>query len=201
MEMRLYRFRSDQNPEYTIDILRNKRLFCAHWRELNDPMEGTYSTLKCDTQQDREEAKRAIYGEKVLLRVCSLSKTYKKHTMWAYYANGFRGAAIEFELDDPRLHPIDYASGTRIQTWVAGSNPYTVAQEILTKKHSDWKSEQEIRLLNENDFYQLPEGCISSVILGSRIEPSFKAAICNAAEGIPLRRLMIRSGELWADPQ
>jgi hypothetical protein len=44
--MRLYRFRSDLNPEHTLDILRNRRLFCSRWHELNDPMEGTYSTLK-----------------------------------------------------------------------------------------------------------------------------------------------------------
>jgi hypothetical protein len=119
--------------------------------------------------------------------------------MWAYYANGFHGLAIELDLDDDRLHPIDYASGTRIQSWVAGTDPYQIARQILTKKHSDWKAEQEIRLLYDQIYFDLPPGCITGVILGSRIRPAFEEAVREAAVGLAVRKLVLRSGNLWAE--
>lgn len=198
--MLVYRFRGTAKPEFTLDILRHRRLYCANWRDLNDPMEGTYSTLKVADPEKKAEARAAIYQAKVGLRVCSLSKTYKKHSMWAYYADGFHGISIEFDLPADHITPIDYASGARIQSWADQADPYKIAREILTKKHSDWQGEQEMRLLHRAEYYPVPDGCIKGVILGSRIIPAFERQIRAAADGIPLKRLTIRSGELHADP-
>lgn len=195
--MKVYRFRSDQNPEYTVDILLNRRLYCAHWRDLNDPMEGTCSTLVINEEHKRQQARQAIYNEKVKLRICSLSTTYKKHTMWAYYANGFKGLAIELEIDEKKLHRVDYASGARIQEWADGSSPNKIARDILTKKHSDWKDEHEFRLLHDAQYFQLAPGSIRGIILGSRIEKSFEQEMLDIAGDVPLRRLTIRSGRLY----
>lgn len=198
--MLVYRFRGTEYPEYTVDILRNSRLYCANWRELNDPMEGTYSTLKVVDPSKKAEAREAIFRAKVSLRVCSLSTTYKKHTMWAYYADSFRGVAVEFDLPPELLTPIDYASGRRIQSWAEEANPYEIARDILTKKHSDWREEQELRLLHEGEYFPLPPGCIKSVILGSRIRPEFERKVRGAAADIPVLKLTIRSGNLHAEP-
>ena len=40
--MLLYKFRSLQNLRRFLDILVNKRLYMAHFNEMNDPMEGAF---------------------------------------------------------------------------------------------------------------------------------------------------------------
>ena len=44
--MKLYKFRSFDNIEYTLDILINERLYCSSHEALNDPFEGLFSTIK-----------------------------------------------------------------------------------------------------------------------------------------------------------
>jgi hypothetical protein len=200
MGVRAFRFRREEDPQFTIDILRNGRLYCADWKLLNDPMEGTYDTLVTDPDpQKHKAAVIAIYEQKVRLRVCSLSRSYKSHAMWAYYASEYRGAAIEIEFPAGTLKPIDYASGMRIQSWVQHSDPYRLACEILTTKHRDWEREKELRLLSPTEFYQLPAGSIKRVILGSRISKAFERDIRDAAEHVPVQRLAVRSGALKAE--
>jgi Protein of unknown function (DUF2971). len=193
-----YKFRSSQRPEFTVDILENNRLFCSDWRDLNDPMEGTYDTLITGSSPNHLECVREIYSSKVRLRVCSLSETYKSHAMWAYYADEFRGAAIELKLPSYAVTRIDYASGLRIHKWQTDSNPYQIARKILTTKHSDWEAEKEVRVLHDQEFYELPPGAIQRVILGSRATSSFENAIRNAAGMVPVYRLSVRSGDLHA---
>ena len=51
-------------------------------------MEGTYHTLVTDPDpQKHKAAVIAIHEQKVRLRVCSLSQSYKSHAMWPYYAS------------------------------------------------------------------------------------------------------------------
>ena len=48
--MKLYKFRSFENIEYTMDVILNERLYCAHIESLNDPFEGLFSTKQnCST--------------------------------------------------------------------------------------------------------------------------------------------------------
>jgi hypothetical protein len=196
--MRAFKFRGETNPQFATDILQNNRLHCANWHELNDPMEGTYDTLVVDPFK-RSAALQAIREHKVKLRVCSLSDTYKSHAMWAYYASDFKGVAIEIDFPNGLLKRIDYASGARIQKWAQDADPYQLALDILTKKHSDWERERELRLLVPDTFYNLPGGAIRRIILGSRISPAFEQAIRDAAGDVPVYRLRIRSGELKAE--
>ncbi|MGR3174323.1 MAG: hypothetical protein ACUZ8N_06955 [Candidatus Scalindua sp.] len=41
--MKAYKFRPASQIAFASDIIINKRLHCADWKNLNDPMEGTYS--------------------------------------------------------------------------------------------------------------------------------------------------------------
>ena len=193
-----YRFRGDNSPEFTIDILQNYRLFCAEWGALNDPMEGTYDTLLIADEGKRSSAIERIYQEKVKLRICSLSHSYKTHCMWAYYASDYRGVAIEIEFPDGVLRNVDYCSGSRVQSWVDKANPYEIACDILTKKHRDWDREKEARLLHTGQFYQLQPHSIRRVILGSRIGDAFEQKIRRAAGGITVHKLTVRNGTLKA---
>jgi hypothetical protein len=197
MSMRAFKFRGAEEPAFTADILQNNRLYCAKWHELNDPMEGTYDTLVVEPSK-RTAALRSIREKKLRLRVCSLSETYKSHAMWAYYASGFKGVVIELEFPNGALTPVDYASGGRIQTWARNTDSSTLARDILTKKHSDWERERELRLLAECQFHDLAPGAIKRVILGSRIPADFEQVIRACAGEIPVQNLRIRSGRLKA---
>ena len=44
--MKLYKFRSFENIEFTLDIIMNERLYCAQHKSLNDPFEGLFSTIE-----------------------------------------------------------------------------------------------------------------------------------------------------------
>lgn len=44
--MKLYKFRSLDNIEFTFDILLNERLYCANYKDLNDPFEGIFRTTR-----------------------------------------------------------------------------------------------------------------------------------------------------------
>lgn len=193
-----YRFRSSQCPEFTEDILRNNRLFCADWRKLNDPLEGTYDTLITGATDNHLSLVKQVYSSKVRTKVCCLFQTYKSHAMWGYYADGFRGAAIELDLPASAVRPIDYASGLRIHKWQDDPNPYKIATDILTTKHRDWERENEVRILHDGQYFALPQGAIKRVILGSRATDKFEDVIREAAGDVPVHRLSFRSGELHA---
>lgn len=196
--MLAYKFRGSENPKFTLDILTHNRLYCADWQTLNDPMEGTYDTLVVDPAK-RLSALATIREQKLKLRVCSLSETYKSHAMWAYYASSFQGVAIEIEfIGESQLTRIDYASGSRIQNWAEASDPYRIAREILSTKHSDWQRERELRLIEKTSFFDLAPGAIRRVILGPRISEGFETQVRAAAGAIPVQKLKMRSGDLKA---
>ena len=40
--MKAYKFRAASQFAFALDIIFNRRLYCADWRTLNDPMEGRF---------------------------------------------------------------------------------------------------------------------------------------------------------------
>ena len=40
--MKAYKFRASSQFDATLDIIFNRRLYCADWSRLNDPMEGRF---------------------------------------------------------------------------------------------------------------------------------------------------------------
>ena len=109
--MKAYKFRSASQIAFTLDIIFNRRLFCSDWKMLNDPMEGmfVFSHQTSDGYDYKKEIQQII-EEKKRLKVCSLSATYESHLLWAHYAGGFDGCAIEIEIpdNDPRIKKIEY---------------------------------------------------------------------------------------------
>ena len=163
-------------------------------------MEGTYDTLVSGPHATHRAQVEEIYNGKIRSRVCSLSRTYKHHAMWAYYAGDYSGLAIEIDLPDGAATPIDYASGSRIQKWGGGDDAYQIALRILTTKHAHWAHEQEVRILYDGKHYELPKNSIRRVIMGSRASGDFTqevTALC-ACQGITVSKLGARSGELHA---
>ncbi|HFD32509.1 MAG TPA: hypothetical protein ENJ28_07405 [Gammaproteobacteria bacterium] len=94
--MKAYKFRSAAQIGFAFDILINRRLYCADWRNLNDPMEGMF-VYGSDSSQESEISKRVkgIVSAKRKYKVCSLAGTFDSHLLWSHYAGGFDGVAIE----------------------------------------------------------------------------------------------------------
>lgn len=96
-----YKFRAASQIAFAFDIIINKRLFCSEWVNLNDPMEGMFA-YSVGLKPGFDVAKRVmgITNAKRKYKICSLSSTYDSHLLWAHYAGGFDGVAIEVELPD-----------------------------------------------------------------------------------------------------
>ena len=97
--MKVYKFRSLENFEYTADILLNSKLYASDFRKLNDPMEGSFKLLPNVDKKLSE----AIIEAKLDLKICSLTSDMSNPLMWAHYANNFKGICIEIEIENSKL--------------------------------------------------------------------------------------------------
>ena len=153
--MRAYKFRSAQNIEFALDIILNRRLFCADWKSLNDPMEGMFAY---STNSDSPEVQRVVKGignEKQRYKVCSLSADFQSHLVWSHYAGGFDGLAIEVELPDnhPDVRRVDYRGVFAFLNIDEIVNEDDAARAILFSKYQEWEYEKEVRVLSNEPFY------------------------------------------------
>ena len=170
--MKAYKFRSSEQMGFIFDILLNKRLYCSSWKDLNDPMEGMFTyQYKSNEESEVEKKVKGIIESKKKYKICSLSSIYDNHLLWAHYANGFDGVAIEIELQDSneKVKPLDYERGVFANIDIS-QNPSEdqAAQDILFSKNKVWEYEKEIRILHDSDFFY--EFKITRVIAGHRIE-------------------------------
>ena len=169
-----YKFRSPAQIEFTLDILFNNRLFCADWSRMNDPMEGYFAYSHTATDEaDLSKQLDEIVEEKKRIKICSLSKTFDCHLLWAHYADGFSGIAIEVELPDTcvKVREVKYRGVFASVSLTNARIPEHTAREILSSKYLEWKYEQEVRILNNSEWYQL-ESPVRRIIVGHRMNPS-----------------------------
>lgn len=195
--MKLYKFRSLNNPKFAFDILINSRLYCANYESLNDPFEGEFITIVRSSQMLRIGGSPGISGSGMLsiggrggmsmigpstrkkytsikdiipddLRICSLTKELTDVRMWAHYAAGHEGVAIEIELDetDEDLVEIEYFDGLQKFKKSALKNPNP--KELLSSKTKHWLYEKEWRIIGKNKFFEISDK-ITGVYMGSRI--------------------------------
>ncbi len=187
--MKLYKFRSFDRFDYISDILLNGRLHCAKYRNLNDPFEGLYvqtvyprmgffnRRLGAPQRTEKISVRRdlpAVYAEK---RVCALSdeRAVEDTRMWAHYAGGHGGVAIEFDFPDPKshgIHQVDYKP--RIPEILVAGPPMEELDEsptpefVLTKKTMPWQYEREWRIIQDKTYFELPDSP-TAVLVGIKI--------------------------------
>jgi len=177
--MTAYKFRPASSMEFTFDILLNRRLYCADWKTLNDPMEGSvvYSYDSSDPNRHQDKLEKLL-NETQRLRVCSLSKTFDCHLLWAHYASGFTGVAIEVDIPDnsPVVRELRYRGVYAFVPVNQLGNPKQSAMEILSSKYSEWEYEKEVRILQESEWFS--DGLVvKRVITGTRMNPSLFEAL------------------------
>jgi hypothetical protein len=169
-----YKFRSAEPLEYVLDILNNNRLHCADWHKLNDPVEGLFTySYNSNNNIDPSYIINKIYDEKQNYKVCSLSRTWNNYLLWAHYASGFTGFAVEVELpeNDDNIKKVTYRGVFAHISMDNYQNPNISARKILFSKYHKWKYEQEIRILHTSEKYDLPKS-VKKIIVGHRIHKS-----------------------------
>ena len=178
--MKLYKFRSFENLEFVLDIILNERLYCAHFSGLNDPFEGIYLAVshyppvflqRLGTQRiDRKSVCELseVYETSLFNRICSLSASIEDTRLWAHYADGHRGIAIEIDFsgneDDLKL--VRYPPKLKRYSNTILGTPFP--DEILSQKTPHWEHEKEFRIMQSEPYYPV-SGRISGIYLGLRI--------------------------------
>lgn len=169
--MRAFKFRSAAQIEFALDIIVNARLRCSPWKNLNDPMEGMYAySVQPGRENWAQQMVKGIRTEKQRYKVCSLASDFQSHLLWSHYAGGFDGVAIEVDLpdDDPRIRPVEYRGVFAFCDMDRVQDEREAAELILFSKYQEWRYEQEIRILSEDDWYQLERPPVR-VIAGHRM--------------------------------
>lgn len=174
--LKLYKFRplfedgSVENESFkrVKEILENKEFYCSKLWDQNDPMEGVYSYLP--TGQNGIQVEQ-VFSEKNKFRVCSFSgaAALQSPTIWGYYANGFKGVAIEIKVPLPSssIVPVSYLNQPHEWgTHQVGSSTDDQIKSIITSKLKAWKNEHEYRFLSKKDKPQQFVGEITGVYFG-----------------------------------
>lgn len=202
--MKAYKFRPSSQISFAFDILINKRLYCADWKDLNDPMEGVYAyTHSRNTSQSLiEERVKGIAESKRKYKVCSLSATFDSHLLWAHYAGGFDGVAIEVDLpdNDPNIRRVESRGVFGFVDMDKFTSEAEAARTILFSKYQEWEYEQEIRILNDTEWYHLPSPP-TRIIAGPRMNKALFDVlniVCTTL-GITLNKVGIGDDGIDAD--
>lgn len=176
--MRAYKFRASSQIAFALDIMLNRRLFCADWRHLNDPMEGVYAYATQQSESSSSQLRKRIAQEKTRHRVCSLSADFQSHLLWAHYAGGFDGLAIEVDLpdSDTRVRRVEYRGVFAFLNLDSIADEHDAVRSILFSKYMEWSHEQEIRVLTDCEFYELRHP-VRRIIVGPRMHPALKKAL------------------------
>ena len=100
-------------------------------------------------------------------RVCSLSRTPSDMRLWSYYADGHKGVAVEidftgFENDVKEIRYCSQLEEHQPGTLLTGLvNPI----DILSSKTIHWKYEEEYRIIQEDQNYNIA-GRITAIYIG-----------------------------------
>lgn len=156
-KMKIYKFRplaTQEDLNRAKNILETGHFWCSKFSELNDPMEGAFHSSSIEKINE-------AFEQKMHYKICSFSgkEAFEDPTLWGYYANGFRGIAIEVERGDTELRKINYKKSIK-------SIDDASVDEILTTKLNPWKKEEEYRflVLSDNNFHEI--GKIKAVYFG-----------------------------------
>lgn len=191
--MALYKFRSLQNLRRFLDILVNKRLYMAHYNEMNDPMEGAF--LADPIHRDRLEE---VWEGKRKQLICCFSTDYRHTLLWSHYADSHQGCCIEVEVTSKlEPHNVNYSPNLPLVT--------NSIEDILTHKSKYWDYEEEVRyfknekLANGNNAHPWLKVKIKRVFLGYRMtktDVTFYTSLIHSILGEDIEVRQIKREEL-----
>ncbi|TNJ36567.1 hypothetical protein FGF66_11765 [Chlorobaculum thiosulfatiphilum] len=144
-------------------------LWFSKFFDQNDPMEGIFWH-----ENGLEKVAKQITSNKNKYVICSFGSNAQNTLLWSYYANGFRGVCMGFEVDDKLsdilVEPINYVRMSEFKEAVINEKPpQEIAKEVITRKLDFWKKEGEKRLLKEAKSGFVKVGQCTSLYFGMNI--------------------------------
>jgi hypothetical protein len=127
-------------------------------------MEGIY-THDQDALPDHVVEK--IFSGKNNKRICSFSdkEVFCLPAMWGYYVYGFKGLAVEIEVEKSLVKKVQYQK--KAAHWSEGQTPENFLNQILITKLKCWSHENEYRYIcnaHQDDYQKI--GRIKAVHFG-----------------------------------
>lgn len=174
--MKLYKFKSLKNFEHIEDIINHNRFYMSNWRDLNDPMEGHFTSIYFNDDVNYKTLLRNFIDYKVSLRICAFSEKIKPILLWSHYADQHKGIAIEINFDlhlYHNLYKVNYVR--RIPEIDFSHNPTPI--QVLTNKINFWEYEREYRVIDEHRYISI--GTITGIYFGVRTSDLDKQRIRN----------------------
>lgn len=178
----LYRYRAlGANLLRELEAIDGAYIYCPHFNQLNDPMEGTHRIslrflANATSQRVRTEVQRAQEA----MGIASLSEVFDHEPMWAHYADQFRGICIQYNTrqllrglpSDVDIARMQYSESPPV-ILEEKQSPSDRAKMALSSKTIRWASEREWRALSPVAG-RAQYGDVSTVkriYLGARIAP------------------------------
>jgi hypothetical protein len=200
---RLYRYRSLKDLDREMDAIKSGYLYCSPYMNLNDPMEGLFTSSRLLKESaDYRAIRAAIRDNKARIGVCSFSEVYDHELMWAHYADQFQGICVAYSLtlllkalgDDVSFVRMYYDE--MVPTiYRTNKDSIQLAKMVLSYKNYKWLYEREWRMFaGLGKAYYHDRACVTRVYLGSRIEPDDRKRVVNA-----LKRLRIETRDMSID--
>lgn len=173
--MTFYKFRNFSNYKFLLDIIVNQRLYASSFRSLNDNLEGQFtSNTFGDTKKVRLNPKREEH-----LSICSFSENYRSHLLWSHYADGHRGMAFGFTIDNSKydIQKVNYNGLSHFDDL-----PITLDEkkQVFLNKIKDWEYEEEYRVISEKQcFIDIK---IEKIIFGTEASKADKELVTKLVE-------------------
>lgn len=190
----LYKYKSNTNLEYILDIIKNKRFFMSNRDILNDPLEGIcdmcFGFAGCSYYVNTPKL-QPHYEEIVnQYRILSLSEDCESIPMWAHYANNFDGVCFEVRTDKhlKEAYQVDYQGDVVKAMQFDTMDKCAIAS--LKKKAPGWHYEKEWRVISKSEKYlELDRDEITRILIGyktSTVMRNVISEICRS-EGIAVQ--------------
>ena len=179
--------------ERDVATLVNNQLYLPTKDGLNDPTEGVYGDdalrmffkVFSKYSHNVEEQYNKFTDKFRNVGVYSLSKSFDNELLWAYYASGHTGFAIEYDIDileqslnynayAQQLYKFDVeylndAPQIDIST-IRGDEIVEMLKRFIGTKSSSWAHEKEVRLIFENTgLFEIDFKAVTAIYFGCRM--------------------------------
>lgn len=168
--MKLFKYKSLDNLWHVLDIIINKRLYCANWRELNDPLEGRYEIyLGEKSKMVESKITSRVENARDEYRIASLTSDPTNFLMWSHYGDGHKGVVIEVDVpeDHSDLCKVSYSPFSVIFT--DKQQAKEDMHYIFNGKTVEWAYEDEYRIVTTSKFCKLSQP-VQRILIGPMVD-------------------------------
>lgn len=182
--------------ERDITTLVNNQLYLPTKDGLNDPTEGVYGDdalrmffkVFSKYSHNVEEQYNKFTDKFRNVGVYSLSKSFDNELLWAYYASGHTGFAIEYDIDileqslnynayAQQLYKFDVEYLNDVPqidiSTIRGDEIVEMLKRFIGTKSSSWAHEKEVRLIFENTgLFEIDFKAVTAIYFGCRMPDS-----------------------------